>query len=58
MAAYSFILSSSRFHPSLTGLVVCGGEECGTTAEMTLKIVSCVAMVFDDTEFASRSSVE
>ena len=29
-------------------------------AEMTLKIVSCVAscMIFDDTEFVSRSRVE
>ena len=32
--AYAFILLS-RFHPSLTGLVVCVGEEWVTTAEMT-----------------------
>ena len=44
MAAYAFILSSSRFCPSLTGLAVSGGEECGANAEMTLKIVNCVAV--------------
>ena len=44
MAAYAFILSSFKFRPSLTGLVVHGGEECGSPAEMTPKIVSCVAV--------------
>ena len=34
-AAYAFILSSSSFCPSLTGLAVCAGEKCGATAEMT-----------------------
>ena len=42
--SYTFISSLSRFHPSLTGLVVCGGEECKAMAEMTLKIISCVAV--------------
>ena len=40
--AYAFISSSSRFRPSLTGLVLCGGEVCRATAEMTLKIIGCV----------------
>ena len=44
MAAYAFILSLSRFCPSLTGLALCGGEECGATAEMIPKIISCVAV--------------
>ena len=39
--AYAFISSLSRFCPSLTGLV-CGGEVCRATAEMTLKIFGCV----------------
>ena len=53
LAAYRFILKSSRFLPSLTGLVLAwGGEECRATAEMTPKIVSCVA------EFSSRSNIE
>ena len=52
MAAYTFISSSSRFCPSLTGLVVCGGGECGAMAEMTPKIISCLA------EFASRPGIE
>ena len=34
MAACAYI-SLSRFHPSLTGLVVCAGEACGATAEIT-----------------------
>ena len=54
--AYAFISSSSRFRPPLTGLVVRGREECGATAEMTSKVVSCT--VFDDADCASRSSVE
>ena len=33
-AACAFI-SLSRFHPSLTGLVVCAREACGATAEIT-----------------------
>ena len=44
MAAYAFISSSSRFHLSLNGLVVHDGEECEAMAEMTPKIVSCVAV--------------
>ena len=44
MAAYAFISSLSRFHLSLNGLVVRDGEECETMAEMTPKIVSCVAV--------------
>ena len=28
-------ISSSGFHPSLSGLAVCAREECATTAEMT-----------------------
>ena len=58
--AYAFISSLSRFRPPLTGVVVRGGEECGATAEMTSKVVSCVASctVFVDTDCASRSSVE
>ena len=55
--AYKFISTSSRFHSLLTGLVR-GGEECRATAAMTLKIVRCEAVVPDDTEFTSRSSVE
>ena len=58
ISGYKFISSSSRFHSSLTGLVVHGGEECRAMAEMTLKIVRCETVVFDDTESASRSSVE
>ena len=44
MAAYAFISSSSRFHLSLNGLVVHDREECEAMAEMTPKIVSCVAV--------------
>ena len=40
---YMFILSLSRFCPSLTGLLVCDGEEHWAMAEMTPKIISCVA---------------
>ena len=58
ISGYKFISSLSRFHSSLTGLVVHAREECRAMAEMTLKIVRCEAVVFDDTEFASRSSVE
>ena len=43
-AANTLIASSSRFCPSLTGLVVHGGEECGDMTEMTPKMVSCVAV--------------
>ena len=35
--AYVF-LSSSRFCPSLTGLAISAGEECGAIAEMTLSL--------------------
>ena len=38
MSAYTFISSSPRFRPSVTGLVVHGEEECGVTAEMTPKM--------------------
>ena len=58
MAAYAFILSS-LFCPSLTGFAVRVGEECKAMAEMTPN--SCVttqSLYFDDTKFASRSSVE
>ena len=41
----------------MTGLVVHGEEECSHSRHDT-EDVSCVAVVFDDTEFASRSSVE
>ena len=58
LLSYTFASSLSRFYPSFAGLVVHGGEECRAMAEMTLKIVRCETVVFDDTESASRSSVE
>ena len=38
-----FISSLSRFCPSLTGLLVRDREEHWAMAEMTMKIISCVA---------------
>ena len=38
MIVYAFILSSSSFHPSLTGHAVHAVEKCRTTAELTLSL--------------------
>ena len=35
---YTFILSSSRYHPSLIGLAVHAEEECRATAEIMLSL--------------------
>ena len=49
--ACMFILSLSRFRPSLTGLAMCGEEECGATADWddTKDCQLCSDMVFGDT---------
>ena len=50
--AYAFISSSSRFHPSLTGLAVSAGEECRAMVEMTPSFPA--DLVLSETKFSSE----